>query len=193
MLSPCTFVKNRCIFDIILTSVYVLVWSWPVWNNFHLYCLSSSVKPCKHKDKKLTKGSPIIGEFPAQRPVTRSFDAFFDMPLNKERWGWWFETLSCPLWHHCNENILVRIKKANIIFSRITSKILNRIVYIAGEIPIYSNRRHTNYRKMNKYIAILIQVSFYNGLAVLQTFYDRITAMEFHNFDQIFLIKYQGV
>ena len=27
--------------------------------------------------------SPVIGEFPAQRPVTRSFDAFFDLRLNK--------------------------------------------------------------------------------------------------------------
>ena len=27
--------------------------------------------------------SPVTGEFPAQRPVTRSFDAFFDLRLNK--------------------------------------------------------------------------------------------------------------
>ena len=50
--------------------------------------------------------SPITGEFPAQRPVTRSFDVFFDIRLNKrlskQSWGWWFETLSCPLWRHCN-------------------------------------------------------------------------------------------
>ena len=36
--------------------------------------------------------SPITGEFPAQRPVTRSFDIFFDMRLNKrlskQGWGW---------------------------------------------------------------------------------------------------------
>ena len=29
--------------------------------------------------------SPVTGEFPAQRPVKRSFDVFFDLPLNK-RW-----------------------------------------------------------------------------------------------------------
>ena len=50
--------------------------------------------------------SPVPGEFPAQRPVTRSFDVFFDLRLNKrlskQSWGWWFEMLSCPLWHHCN-------------------------------------------------------------------------------------------
>ena len=50
--------------------------------------------------------SPVPGEFPAQRPMTRSFDVFFDLRLNKrlskQPWGWWFETLSRPLWRHCN-------------------------------------------------------------------------------------------
>ena len=50
--------------------------------------------------------SPVPGEFHAQRPVTRSFDVFFDLrlnePLSKQWWGWWFETLSRPLWRHCN-------------------------------------------------------------------------------------------
>ena len=27
--------------------------------------------------------SPVTSEFPAQRPVTRSFDVFFDLRLNK--------------------------------------------------------------------------------------------------------------
>ena len=51
--------------------------------------------------------SPVTGEFPSQRPVTRSFDVFFDLrlnkPLSKQWWGWWFETLSRPLWRHYNE------------------------------------------------------------------------------------------
>ena len=52
--------------------------------------------------------SPVTGEFHAQRPVTRSFDVFFDLRLNqqlsKQCWGRWFETQSCPLWRHCNED-----------------------------------------------------------------------------------------
>ena len=32
--------------------------------------------------------SPVTGEFPAQRPVTRSFDVFFNLRLHK-RWGLW--------------------------------------------------------------------------------------------------------
>ena len=51
--------------------------------------------------------SPVLGEFPAQRPVTRSFDVFFDLRpnkrLSKQSWGWWFETLSRPLWRHRND------------------------------------------------------------------------------------------
>ena len=47
--------------------------------------------------------SPVTGEFPAQRPVTRSFDFFFDLRLNKrlskQSWGWWFDM---PLRCHCN-------------------------------------------------------------------------------------------
>ena len=50
--------------------------------------------------------SPVPGDFPPQRPVTRSFDVFFDLCLNKrlskQSWGWWFEMLLCPLWRHCN-------------------------------------------------------------------------------------------
>ena len=56
--------------------------------------------------------SPVPGEFPAQRPVTRSFDVCFDLRLNKrlskQWWGWWFDTPSRPLWRHSND-ILVRL------------------------------------------------------------------------------------
>ena len=54
--------------------------------------------------------SPVPGEFPAQRPVTRSFYVFFDLRLykrlSKQSWGWWFETLSRPFWRQCNEQFV---------------------------------------------------------------------------------------
>ena len=54
----------------------------------------------------LCGNSPVTGDFPAQRPVTQSFDVFFDLRLNKRLsklpWGWWFETPSRPLLRHCN-------------------------------------------------------------------------------------------
>ena len=54
--------------------------------------------------------SPVPGEFPTQRPVTRSFDVYFDLHpnkrLSKHYRGWWFETLSPPLWRHRNVKAL---------------------------------------------------------------------------------------
>ena len=45
--------------------------------------------------------------YPAQRPVTRSFDVFFDLHLNKQlskqSWCWWFETPWRLLWRHFND------------------------------------------------------------------------------------------
>ena len=53
----------------------------------------------------------VPGEFPTRRPVTRSFDVFFDLHpnklLSKQWWGWSFETPSYPLWRHRNETFLV--------------------------------------------------------------------------------------
>ena len=51
--------------------------------------------------------SLVTGEFPSKRPVTRSFDVFFDLHPNKQLSTQsrcrWFETPSCSLWRHCNE------------------------------------------------------------------------------------------
>ena len=71
---------------------------------------------------------PITGEFPAQRPVTRSFDVIFDPGLNKrlskQSWGWWFETPSRSLWRHCDG-------KCNTLFCMLatvwTSGLLNNL------------------------------------------------------------------
>ena len=50
--------------------------------------------------------SPVPGEVPAQRPVTRNFDVFFDLHpnklLNKQSRGWRFEPPERPSWRHCN-------------------------------------------------------------------------------------------
>ena len=48
----------------------------------------------------LCGSSPVTGEFPTQRPVTRSFDVVFDLRLNKRlsKKSW--------LWRHCNVKII---------------------------------------------------------------------------------------
>ena len=54
------------------------------------------------------------GEFPTQRPVTRGFDVFFvlrlNKPLSKQPWGCWFETLSRSLWRYRNEQYQMHVE-----------------------------------------------------------------------------------
>ena len=73
----------------------------------------------------LCAGNSLVnGEFPSQRPVTRSFKVLFDLCLNKrlskQSSGWWFEAPSGSLWRHCNAKptrwpSLVKKSFANII------------------------------------------------------------------------------
>ena len=75
----------------------------------------------------------LYGEFtgsrwiPAQRPVTRSFDVYFDLRLNKrlskQSWGWWFETLPRPLRRHSNINGC-RASQVNWFYTRKSSSSL---------------------------------------------------------------------
>ena len=50
--------------------------------------------------------SSVTDEFPSHKPVTRSFDVFFDLRLNKRlskpSTRRWFETPFCSLWCYCN-------------------------------------------------------------------------------------------
>ena len=75
--------------------------------------------------------SPVPGEFPTQRPVTRSFDVFFDLRLNKrlikQSRGWWLETLSRPLWRH--RNVSIKCVEKWILFAGIMSNPCNFKVY----------------------------------------------------------------
>ena len=59
------------------------------------------------------ENSPVPGEFPAQRPVTRGFNVFFDLRLNKrlskQSWCRCFQTPSHSLRRHCNDMLSVLI------------------------------------------------------------------------------------
>ena len=88
------------------TDCTVEVWEWidyltPWWRH-RMENFSALLAIC-------AGNSPVPGEFPAQRQVTRSFDVFFDLHsnkrLSKQWWGWWFETLSCPLWRQRNATL----------------------------------------------------------------------------------------
>ena len=81
---------------VIFSYTYFLAWPW--WRH-QMETFSPLLAIC-------AGNSPVPGEFPTQRPVTQSFDIYFDLRpnkrLSKRSWGWWFETLSPPLWRHRN-------------------------------------------------------------------------------------------
>ena len=88
-----------------------------------IFCVSGvDVLPKTHEDVIKMETFPRYWTFvriihwspvnsPHKWPVTLSFDIFFDLRLNKrlskQSWGWWFETLSRPLWCHHNDTTKV--------------------------------------------------------------------------------------
>ena len=101
--------------------------------------------------------SPVPGEFPTQRPVTRSSDVFFDLCLNKQlskqSRGWWFETLSRPLLHHRND--IHTYRHSNLIISRFRDFGVFCLKYftICMSVTSVSNRNEITqhwYQDMNK-------------------------------------------
>ena len=62
----------------------------PTWWRHQMETISALLALCE-------VNSPVIGEFPSQRQVTRSFGVFFDLRLNKrlskQSWGWWLDAI----------------------------------------------------------------------------------------------------
>ena len=90
--------------------------------------------------------SPVTGEFPSRRPVTHSFDVFFDLHLykrlSKQSRGWWFETPSLSLWCHCNGIFSLQFAK---VYNNSYCDETNNRGYSGIAIPILEIRR-SHYR-----------------------------------------------
>ena len=83
----------------------------------------------------------LCGECTGDRwiPRTKAIDAELlrlNKRLSKQSWGWWFETLSCPLWRHCNvvmeHKFLIYLKGSWCHLVHMLSKvrrILNNIIH----------------------------------------------------------------
>ena len=98
--------------------------------------------------------SPVTGKFPAQRPVTRSFDVFFDLRLNQQlskQWRRrWFRTLSHSLWRHLmgyalsvSRKISWALETKRIVFysAAITSKMFDTTGMVGEEYQV--SKYHT--------------------------------------------------
>ena len=89
--------------------------------------------------------STVPGEFPTQRPVTRSFDVNFDLRLNKllckQSWGWWFETLLCPLWRHSNGDEPNRYIKVAVKINEVTWAWCDPAVWVGNPVRVMFGQR----------------------------------------------------
>ena len=95
--------------------------------------------------------SPVPGEFPTQKPVRRSFDVFFDLRLNKrlskQWWGWWFETLSHPLWRH--RNVMQICMQTRLALVQIMACCLSVTNPLSEPLLVYSEMDHCQYIPVN--------------------------------------------
>ena len=112
------YIKYMCRQLTNVPCLYHYLWPWDA------YMMTSSKGNISALLAMFARNSPVTGEFPTQRAVTRSFDVFFDLRLNKRlskrSWGWLFETLSRLLWGYCSEDIVFywRFPDLNILRSR---------------------------------------------------------------------------
>ena len=126
-------------FKFLFNKVHYLIQSTYTWWRHQMETFSALLAIC-------TGNSPVPGEFPAKRPVTRSLDVFFDQRLNKrlskQSWGWWFGTLSCPLWRHCNEMASklvhgVRDHTKELLFCQSIIIYIKDTIYLSFVIPAW--------------------------------------------------------
>ena len=105
-------------FALINLSSVIVVSRWWSRRPVDIYMMMSANGNIFRLTGHLCEEFTVPGEFPAQRPVTRNFDVFFDLRLNKrlrkQSWGWWFEMLSRPLWRHCKCLVLLLRHKITI-------------------------------------------------------------------------------
>ena len=115
--------------------------------------------------------SSVTGEFPSQRPVTRSFDVFFDLRLNKrlskQPRGWWFETLSCQLWRHSSVSYWrPRCKTLPFLAVRESVKIYYLTLFLCGLVASYmvTDREHCLSNGLSPVHWLRVMLIFANNL-----------------------------
>ena len=109
--------------------------------------------------------SPVPGEFPALRPVTRSFDISFDLRrnkrLNKQSWGWWFETLLRPLWRQCNEFYpCISLSGAGVVTAGMIKPWTVFVIesYLSDILIIYNDQNKTKHNKKHMHMGQVMKL-----------------------------------
>ena len=104
--------------DSLIMSMLLITVSW--WH-YQMETFSASLA-------HFAGNSSVTGEFPLKRPVTRSFDVFFDLRLNKrlskQSICRWFETPSRSSRRHCNVVIITMSITDSLIMNRLLFTVL---------------------------------------------------------------------
>ena len=137
--------------------------------------------------------SPVTGEFLTQRPVTRSFDVFFNKWLSKQSRCWWFETPSCPLWRRRNAQtsfckclIWVQPEQALINPAHSCSSVCVNLIYIdkchKWQIRLYDDFNHclSSWEISRNHIYHLSTLLFWGGV-----YYNRRLSGAFVNYREV--------
>ena len=115
-----SIVSNGCAnFLIIEESAWLLLMTWhqQIYNHHDdvgrsVHMMTSSKENFSALLSLCPRNSPITGEFSSQRPVTRSFDVFFDLRLNK-RFSKQNREAGDSRWHHAHYDVVVMISGPN--------------------------------------------------------------------------------
>ena len=104
--------------------------AWSRWRQLETF--SALLALCEHGEGN----SPITGQFPSQRLVTRCLDVFIDLRLSKQSRRTWFETPYRSLWCHCNVKVPSSCKESHCGDTRFYDCIISTIGY--DDIPTLS-------------------------------------------------------
>ena len=106
------------------------------------------------------------GEFPSQRPVTRSFAVFFDLRLSKrlskQSRRWWFETTSRSLLRYCNgdktRTLCIFLEIYSTIATLLRGAALCYLLVTTSEMHINNKSRqiHSNFPKYHTHLFVFI-------------------------------------
>ena len=133
--------------------------TFPTWWRHQMETFSALLVLCE-------ANSPVTGEFPSPRSVTRSFDLFFDLGLNnrlsKQSKRWWFEIPLCSLWRHCKEMIRNIGGRTNI--QNLKTHSVNFVFFLFLKQNIYDWGIKRQLTGMSNFLFELIHVTIHSDI-----------------------------
>ena len=114
-----------------ILSIYWKMYTLFTWWRHRMETFSALLALCEGNP-------PVTGGFPSQRPVTRNFDVFVDLRLNKrlskQSRRLWFEKPLHSLWRHCNAD--VKSKSSSILWAWKYGSVFN-VLYARVCAPLH--------------------------------------------------------